>query len=188
MTVAVEETTTAPAVEDASSNDPVGWHVRAGALLVDVLPAIAVVATMALVALTMPQHSTWWWVCLFVAGAVIVSAGANRVLLPTVSGWSLGRALFGIAVVRPDRSAVGPGRLLLRDMAHLLDTVAVFVGWLWPLWDARRRTFADLLLRTEVHRVEPDRRPRRIRRLTAIVWSTAALLCVAGAALSIFVI
>lgn len=183
MTVAVEETTTTPVIEGPSSNAPAGWHVRAGALTVDVLPTITVVATMALVALMMPQGSTSWWLCISVAAAVILLAGVNRVLLPAVNGWSLGRALFGIAVVRPDGSAVGPGRLLLRDLAHLLDTVAVFVGWLWPLWDERRRTFADLLLRTEVHRTELTRRPRQIRRLSAIVWSAAALLCIAGAAL-----
>lgn len=188
MTVAVEETTSAPVVAAAgSSSDPAGWHLRAGALVVDLFPAITVVATMAVVAWTMPQRSMWWWVCVSVAAAVILLAGTNRVLVPAVSGWSLGRALFGITVVRPDGSAVGPGRLLLRELAHLLDTVTVFVGWLWPLWDARRRTFADLLLRTEAHRVAPDRRPFRIRRLAATVWSIAALLCVAGAASSFIV-
>jgi Mce-associated membrane protein len=61
----------------------------------------------------------------------------------------------------------------------------VLVGWLWPLWDSRRRTFADLLLGTEVRRVEPDQRPGNIPRLCAIVVSTAALLCVGGAAVSV---
>lgn len=187
MTVAVEATTTAPVAEEPSMNEPAGWHLRVGAFVIDVLPAVAVVATMALVALTMPQRSTGWWVCMLVSGSVILLAGANRVLVPTVGKWSLGRALLGIAVVRADGTAVGPGRLLLRDLAHVLDTVTVFVGWLWPLWDARRRTFADLLLRTEVHRTEPDRRPRHIRRLAAIVWAGAALLCVVGAA-STFVV
>ena len=58
-------------------------------------------------------------------------------------------------MTRGDGDAVGVWRLLARDLAHLLDTAALFVGWLWPLWDRRRRTFADLLLRTEVRRVEP---------------------------------
>jgi Mce-associated membrane protein len=188
VTVTVEQTTSTPGVEESSSDDPAGWSARAVALIVDVLPVGVVVATMVLVALTMSQHPTWRWVCLSAAGAAILLAGANRVLLPAVTGWSLGRALSGTAVVRPDGGAVGPGRLLLRDLAHLLDTVAVFVGWLWPLWDGHRRTFADLLLRTEVHRVDADRRPRRIRRVTAIVWSAAALLCVGAAAASFVVI
>ena len=38
--------------------------------------------------------------------------------------------MFGIAVRKRDGSAVGIGRLVLRDLAHLLDTAALFVGWL----------------------------------------------------------
>ncbi len=80
------------------------------------------------------------------------------------------------------------GRLLCRDLAHLLDTLSVFVGWLWPLWDPRRRTFADLLVRTEVRCVELDRRPADIGRKAAAVVSTAALLCIAGAASSVMAV
>jgi Mce-associated membrane protein len=188
VTVVVEETETKPAVEEAAPNDLARWHIRAAAFAVDVLPGVAVVATMALVALTMAQDPTWWWVSWSIVGAVILLAGVNRVALPAISGWTLGRALMGIAVVRPDGASAGLGRLLLRDLAHLLDTISVFVGWLWPLWDSRRRTFADLLLGTEVRRVEPDHRPGNIRRLTAIVVSTAALLCVGGAALSVMAV
>lgn len=184
MTVVVEEPQTPPVVEEPSPNDPAGWHLRAGALAVDVLPALAVVATMALVALTMPLRSTWWWVCVVVGAATILIATANRVMLPAVRGWSLGRALCGITVVRPDGAPVGAGRLVLRDLAHLLDTLSVFVGWLWPLWDGRRRTFADMVVRTEVHRLDPARRPADIRRLGAVAGAAATLLCVAGAALS----
>ena len=62
-----------------------------------------------------------------------------------------------------------------RDLAHLLDTVALFVGWLWPLWDRRHRTFADLLVRTEVHHVE---RPQRdMRRPDGVVLIVATVLC-----------
>ena len=77
---------------------------------------------------------------------------------------------------------------MLRELAHLLDTLSVFVGWLWPLWDSRRRTFADLLLRTEVRCVADDRRPADIRRHAATAAGVAVLLCVAGAAVSFFAI
>jgi Mce-associated membrane protein len=188
VTVVVEETQTTPAVEEAAPNDLARWHLRAAAFAVDVLPGVAVAATMALAWLAVPLRSTWSWLCVSVlAGAVLLTL-VNRLALPAISGWSLGRALVGIAVVRPDGASAGLGRLLFRDLAHLLDTISVFVGWLWPLWDARRRTFADLLLRTEVRRVEPDHRPGSIRRLTAIVVSTAALLCVGGVALSVMAV
>jgi Mce-associated membrane protein len=188
VTVVVEETETTPAVEEAASNGLARWHIRAAALAVDVLPGVAVVATMALVWLAVPLRSTWWWICVSILVGATLLTLVNRVALPAISGCSLGRALVGIAVVRPDGASAGLVRLLLRDLAHLLDTISVFVGWLWPLWDARRRTFADLLLDTEVRGVEPGQRPGNIRRLAAIVVSTAALLCVGGAALSVMAV
>ncbi len=62
----------------------------------------------------------------------------------------------------------------------------MFVGWLWPLWDRRRRTFADLLLRTEVHKV--DRPKRDVRRPAAVALIAATLLCAAGVGLSYLVV
>lgn len=188
MTAVVEDSETTPAVRETSPDDLAPWYVRAGALAVDVIPGLAVVATMALVWPTLPLHSAWWWSIASVGGFAILVMAVNRSLLPAVTGWSLGRALCRIVVVRRDGAAVGPWRLLLRDLAHLLDTLSVFVGWLWPLWDPRRRTFADLLLHTEVRRLEPEQVPRNRRRLTAGVMLTTALLCVGGAALGYAVV
>jgi Mce-associated membrane protein len=184
VTVAVEEaekTEAAPAVDLAAPNELAGWHIRAAAFIVDVVPGLAVVTTMALVWLAVPLGSVWWWLTVSVLAVAALLTMINRVVLPAVSGWSLGRALMGIAVVARDGASVGVGRLLCRDLAHLLDTVSVCVGWLWPLWDPRRRTFADLVVGTEVRRVEPDRRPPDVGRKAALVVSAAALLCIAGA-------
>jgi Mce-associated membrane protein len=188
VTVVVEETETTPAVEEAAPNELARWHIRAAAFVVDVLPGLAVVATMVLVWLAVPSHSAWWWLSVSVLAVAALLTMINRVVLPAFSGWSLGRALMGIAVVHKDGPSVGVGRLLCRELAHLLDTLSVFVGWLWPLWDARGRTFADLLLRTEVHRVEAGHRPRGIRRLAADVVVSAALLCIAVAAASVIAV
>jgi Mce-associated membrane protein len=185
VTVLVEKTDTAPVVEEPAPNILAGWHIRAAALLVDVLPGLAVSVTMALVGLAVPMRSAWWWICVVgLAGAALLTM-VNRVVLPVIIGWSLGRALMGIVVVGPDDAAAGVGRLLCRELAHLLDTLSVFVGWLWPLWDSRHRTFADLLVHTEVHRVEPDRRPTGIVRLAARIGLAAALLCICGAGMGV---
>jgi len=183
VTVVVEETQTTAAVKESPDNTLAPWHLRAGAFAVDVFAGTAVVTTMALLSFTVPARSAWWWLCVSVGGLAILLMLVNRLLLPTVTGWSLGRALFGIAVVRRDGAAVGPWRLLLRDLAHLLDTASA-VGWLWPLWDSRHPTFADMLLCTEVRRVEPDQRPRNIRRWTAVAVLAAAAVCLGGAAVS----
>ncbi|HEX7321696.1 MAG TPA: RDD family protein [Mycobacterium sp.] len=171
------------------ANPAAPWWIRAAALAVDVLPGTAVVITMALAGSTVPLGSPWWWPCVAIGGLALLLIAGNRLLLPAITGWSLGRAAMGIAVLRAgDKNtaptAVGPWRLLLRDLAHLVDTLSLFVGWLWPLWDRRHRTFADLLAGTEVHRVQLRRPPRNPLGLAALVSLIAALLCIAGAALS----
>jgi Mce-associated membrane protein len=188
VTVAVDEaekTEATPAVDEAAPNELARWHIRAAAFVVDVLPGLAVVTTMTVVWLAVPLRSVWWWVAVSALAVAALLTMINRVVLPAVTGWSLGRALMGIAVVRPDGAPVGVGRLLCRDLAHLLDTVSVFVGWLWPLWDARHRTFADLLVGTEVRHAQPDRRRPDVGRAAALVVAAAALLCIAGAGMGV---
>jgi Mce-associated membrane protein len=189
VTAVVEETKTTPAIPKPARVRPgAPWHLRAWALLVDLVPGAAVVATLALVCLTVPARGVWWWFCGVLAGLVILWMLVNRLLLPTVTGWSLGRANADIAVVRRDGTTVGPWRLLVRELAHLLDTASLFVGWLWPLWDQRRRTFADLLLGTEVRVAEQPAPPERVRRLNIVMVLAATSLCLIGAVTSLVVV
>ena len=182
MTVALDyaQTETTTVVDETPAGVIASWSVRAGAFAVDVLVPIGVLATALLVGWAAPLHGWLWWLCVAVGAAVFLTMAVNRLLLPSITGWSLGRSLFGIAVVDRDRSRPGPWRLLARDLAHLLDTVALFIGWLWPLWDSRGRTFADLLARTEVRRIEDERRDRR--RVAGAVLAAAAVIAVACAA------
>lgn len=167
MTAVVDALPEELAADVPPAEPPARWHVRAAALAVDVLPGLAVVATTAPWTLAGPRIGWSWWVLTAVAALALLAVIVNRLLLPTLVGWTLGRALCGIRVVPRDGGDAGLARLLLRDAAHLLDTAALFVGWLWPLWDRRDRTFADLLARTEVRQV--PRPARDMRRFTAKV-------------------
>jgi Mce-associated membrane protein len=182
----LDVTPDAPADDPTPAVRPASWLARVGAFAVDVLLGVAVLATMALLAMTAPWRGWLWWVFAAVAVLTLLLMAVNRLLVPTITGWSLGRALFGIAVRKRDGSPVGMLRLMIREFAHLLDTAALLIGWVWPLWDNRRRTFADLLLRTEVHSVK---RPQRdMHRPTAAVLAAATLLCGAGVGLSYLVV
>jgi Mce-associated membrane protein len=186
VTAVLDATPESPTDDPEPERPTASWSARAGAFSLDVLLPIAVLATMALLIPSAPQRGWLWWVLIGVAALVFVLAAVNRVALPALTGWTLGRAVFGIAVTRRGGSPVGLGRLAARDLAHLLDTAAVFIGWLWPLWDRGGRTFADLLLRTEVHDVE---RPKRdMRRPTAVALVAATLLCAAAVGLSYLVV
>lgn len=37
---------------------------------------------------------------------------------------------------------------IVRQLAHVLDTLICYLGYLFPLWDAKRQTFADKLMST----------------------------------------
>ncbi len=166
--------------EVAGLAEPASWGARAAALGIDVLFGVALIVTLALLAWTAPLMGWLWWVYVVLAVLAGLAMMVNRWVLPTMTGWTVGRAVTGIRVVGRDGTPAGTGRLLARDLAHLLDTAAVFLGWLWPLWDRRHRTFADLLLRTEVHRVgEPE---RNLRRPVAIGLVATTLLCAVATA------
>lgn len=165
-----------PAVQKA------GWGARAGAFGVDVLVPVGVLATLMLVAWSAPLRGWLWWLTVSAAGLVFLAAAINRWVLPSLRGTTLGRSLFGITIVTRTGARVGPWRLLLRDIAHLLDTVPVFVGWLWPLWDSRGRTFADFLTRTEVRHVVGERPDRRW--LAGAVLAGAAVIALTAAGLN----
>lgn len=181
MTALLDEADTDSVTEAVDTSPLASWWSRAGAFALDVLFGVAVLAAFVLAALTAPLYSWMWWTVVAVGGLVFVLMLLNRWLAPDLKGWSLGRALFGIVVVRRDGDRAGLFRLLARDVAHLLDTAALFVGWLWPLWDSRRRTFADLLLRTEVRQAEarPD-----ARRAVAAVLTAGVVLAAASTGLT----
>ena len=182
MTAVLEDTATESAGEAAQTASLASWWSRAGAFAVDVLFGLAVVAAFVLALFAVPLNNWLWWVSAVAAGVVVLLIVLNRWLAPDLTGWSLGRALFGIVVVRRDGERAGVFRLLARDVAHLLDTAALFVGWLWPLWDSRHRTFADLLLRTEVRRATGERPD--VRRAAAAVLTAGAVLAAASVGLT----
>ncbi|MFC9327045.1 RDD family protein [Kitasatospora sp. NPDC057015] len=50
---------------------------------------------------------------------------------------------------------IGTWKSFLRDVCHLLDALPCLLGFLWPLWDGRRQTFADKIMKTVVTPAEP---------------------------------
>lgn len=176
-------------VADAPTHPVTPWRTRVIALGIDLLPGAVVAATTAMAAMCLPFGGFWWWLATVLTGAAILATAVNRVLLPVITGWSLGRAFTGIEVVRAGSDApVGPVRLLLRELAHLLDTAPAFLGWLWPLRDRRGRTFADLLARTEVRPALTREPLPDIAKKTMTVFVAAAVLSIAVAGVAVAVV
>ena len=67
------------------------------------------------------------------------------------SGQSLGKRVLGTRLVSVgSEEPVGFRRAVGRQIAHLLDGIPLGLGYLWPLWDEHRQTFADKVCSTLV--------------------------------------
>lgn len=65
------------------------------------------------------------------------------------SGSSIGKSLLRFRVVSENTGQpIGFGMSTLRAIAHLVDAVIFCVGYLFPLWDAKRQTLADKMMAT----------------------------------------
>jgi uncharacterized RDD family membrane protein YckC len=68
-----------------------------------------------------------------------------------ITGQSVGKRFVGTCLVRlDDGEVVGPWLSILRYFGHILDVLPLYLGFLWPLWDAKRQTFSDKMCRTVV--------------------------------------
>lgn len=73
------------------------------------------------------------------------------------TGQTVGKQAMDIVVLDASHQPIGAGLTFVRQLAHVLDFLPCFLGYLWPVWDAEKRTFADMIMATRVHRVGPGR-------------------------------
>jgi uncharacterized RDD family membrane protein YckC len=88
-------------------------------------------------------------------GTLVMLAGMvwtvyNRWIVAGRTGQSLGKRVTRIRLIgEPSEAPIGPMNAFVRDLVHVLDGMA-YVGYLWPLWDEKKQTFADKIMRTIV--------------------------------------
>jgi uncharacterized RDD family membrane protein YckC len=67
------------------------------------------------------------------------------------TGQTIGKKIIGLKVLKEETGQpIGPGMSIVRWIAHIVDSVICYVGWLFPLWDAKRQTLADKIIGTLV--------------------------------------
>ncbi|WP_028045774.1 RDD family protein [Cellulomonas sp. URHE0023] len=133
------------------------------------------------------HDAVWWFANPWLVGLVV-----GLLLLQGWTGATPGKRVAGVAVLRAtDRLPAGFLTSVARWVAHLLDAI-LLIGYLRPLWHAKRQTFADSIVGTIVVTTrEPAPHPwfARFRRapsaLGSTVVSVAALAaCVLGVGFS----
>lgn len=75
-------------------------------------------------------------------------------VLTGIQGQTPGRKIMKISVVKEaDGTYLGAGAGVGRAFLHILDALPLLLGYFWPLWDAKRQTFADKIIKSVVIRV-----------------------------------
>jgi uncharacterized RDD family membrane protein YckC len=118
------------------------WLQRVGAYLIDEAPI---------------------WIVYLILGRINVGLAAivgllslgwtiyNRWYLGGTTGQSLGKKVLNLRLVSEETGQpIGMLMAFVRDICHIIDAVICYVGFLFPLWDAKRQTIADKIVKTVV--------------------------------------
>jgi uncharacterized RDD family membrane protein YckC len=123
-------------------NDYANWGLRVGSALID-YGALAILA------------AVFFFAHVFILGFLIdlvaLGWGFYNAYQGGVTGQSYGKRMMGTRLLREsDGTFIGGGAGIGRVFVHILDGIPCYLGYLWPLWDSKRQTFADKIMGTIV--------------------------------------
>jgi uncharacterized RDD family membrane protein YckC len=117
------------------------WIQRVGAYLIDVAPIIVLDVIFVRVSVI------YWIVTLLGLGWTIY----NRWYQAGTTGQSLGKKVLNLRLVSEQTGEpIGPLMAFVRDICHIVDAIICYIGFLFPLWDSKRQTLADKIVKTVV--------------------------------------
>lgn len=133
------------------------WGQRVGAYLLNGLFVLAffvvvVIASAILGAIADPLGALVG----IVGNLVGIALGLYFYWLDGAAGASPGKRVLGLRTVKTETGQpIGGGMGIVRAIAHIVDQLPCYLGFLWPLWDDKRQTFADKLVGTVVLSGQP---------------------------------
>ncbi len=127
------------------------WGSRVGSAIIDALPALAIELVGVGLGAAIGGGVGGLLTALGILGAIgwvfynLVQQGKT--------GQGLGKRALKTRLLREqDGQVVGPGLSIGRAFVHVVDGI-FYLGYLWPLWDSKKQTFADKILKTVVVKV-----------------------------------
>jgi uncharacterized RDD family membrane protein YckC len=119
------------------------WLQRAGAYLIDGIPPGILFFIGAL------TRNVAIDLVFILAGLCVI--GYNRWYQAGKTGQSWGKKALNLSLISEDTGQpIGAGMAFLRDICHIVDSITCYIGWLFPLWDAKCQTLADKIMKTVV--------------------------------------
>ncbi|MEO6794553.1 MAG: RDD family protein [Mycobacterium sp.] len=141
------------------------WLTRVGAYFIDLIPILVVYGIPSMIAASTATRE-----CITTSSgftcAVSPSSGAAVLMMlgwlaalsygiwnfgyrQGVTGSSIGKSVLKFKVVsEATGQPIGFGMSIVRQLAHIIDDLIFCIGYLFPLWDAKRQTLADKIVAT----------------------------------------
>ena len=119
------------------------WIQRVGGYLIDVVP-VAI-----LIGIGRATGNTAIYFLFVVIGIAVTAY--NRWYQAGTTGQSWGKKALHLSLVSESTGQpIGMAMAFVRDICHFVDSIICYVGWLFPLWDSKRQTLADKIVKTVV--------------------------------------
>jgi uncharacterized RDD family membrane protein YckC len=169
-----------PAIRGVPRQAYTPWFTRVGAYLIDNLPFVVILGVGWLVlqnsvdsaCLTDITQYDVDQICSIGYSTVGVTVMWGAVLVGLVylvwnygyrqgtTGSSIGKSVLKFKVVSENTGQpLGFGMSVLRQITHVVDAVIFYLGYLFPLWTAKRQTLADKIMATvclPIEQTAPD--------------------------------
>ncbi len=130
------------------------WGLRVGAYLLDILITVVPMYLLGFIDLAISDNPNEPGVFFLIGVVYAIGMGFFQLYKEGSTGQTFGKKIVGISVRREaDGSVLGFGMAFVRKLAHILDGIPCYIGWLWPLWDDKKQTFADKVCSTVVIQV-----------------------------------
>jgi uncharacterized RDD family membrane protein YckC len=143
------------------------WFTRVVGYVIDIVPAAVVIGIGAGIAFGTADNQCTsdtngngvYCTSSFTAFGVIIYALAYLVVLAYAiwnwgyrqgtTGQTIGKSMMKFKVVSEKTGQpIGFGLSIVRQLAHIIDAAICYIGFLFPLWDAKRQTLADKIMST----------------------------------------
>lgn len=136
------------------------WIQRVVAFLIDWVIVVAFYIVVFILAAILGAVSDALGALVFFVGYVAAIGYSFWIYyLNGATGQSPGKALTGLKVVsETDGSLIGGGMGIVRGLAHFLDGLVCGLGYLLPLFDAKKQTISDKVIKTVVLR-DQEKKP-----------------------------
>ncbi|WP_330294513.1 RDD family protein [Streptomyces sp. NBC_00503] len=141
----------APGMPGAGMPPLAHWGLRAAALILDVLIIAGPMILASLLTGGDENPAAFLVILSLVAMLYAIGMAIFQLYKEGSTGQTIGKGVVGISLRRESDGAVlGFGMAFVRRLAHILDSAACYIGWLFPLWDVKKQTFADKVCATVV--------------------------------------